>query len=71
VYLILGNGAGRLEASAVFRPETTSGQIDAHQGVIPALQVVIALAGVAAYVAWFQVVRGLSRAQAELSGSAR
>jgi len=33
--------------------------------------VTLTLAGVAAYVAWFQVVRGLSRAQAELSGSAR
>jgi hypothetical protein len=46
-----------------------AGQFDARQGVVPALQVVIALTGVAAYVAWFQVVRGLSRAQAELSGS--
>jgi hypothetical protein len=71
VYVLLGNGAGQLQASAWFRPDTTSGQVDTHQGVVPALQVVIALAGVAAYAAWFQIVRGLSRAQAELSGSVR
>ena len=70
VYVLLGNGAGRLELSTWFRSDTT-GQLEVHQGVVPALQVAIAVAGVAAYAAWFQVVRGLSRAQAELSGSAR
>lgn len=71
VYVLLGNGAGQLQVNALFRPETTSGQLDTQQGVVPVLQVVIAVAGVAAYAAWFPIVRGLSRAQAELSGTAR
>lgn len=68
-FVVLTNLAGRQEFMSGFRAGAT-GAPDPHQGIAPGLQVLIALVCLAAYLAWIPVVRGLTRAQAELSGTA-
>jgi hypothetical protein len=40
---------------------------DVHQGVVPALEIAVAILGILAFVAWVPVVRGLSQAQTDLA----
>jgi hypothetical protein len=40
---------------------------DVDQGVVPALEIVVAILGCLAFAAWVPVVRGLSQAQTELA----
>jgi hypothetical protein len=40
---------------------------DVHQGVVPALEIAVAILGILAFAAWVPVVRGLSQAQTELA----
>jgi hypothetical protein len=40
---------------------------DVHQGVVPALEIGVAILGSLAFAAWVPVVRGLSQAQTELA----
>ena len=42
---------------------------DVHQGVVPALEIAMAILGILAFAAWVPVVRGLSQAQTELARS--
>ena len=42
---------------------------DVHQGVVLALEIVVAILGILAFAAWVPVVRGLSQAQTELARS--
>ena len=40
---------------------------DVHQGVVPALEIAVAILGILAFAAWVPVVRGLSQAQTDLA----
>jgi len=40
---------------------------DAHQGVVPGLEIALAIVGALAFAAWVPVVRGLSQAQTDLA----
>jgi hypothetical protein len=61
-YTVLGNYADNL----VFK-ERLLGISDVHQGVVPALEIGVAILGTLAFAAWVPVVRGLSHAQTELA----
>jgi hypothetical protein len=61
-YTLLGNYADNL----AFK-ERLWGTNDVHQGVVPALEIVVAILGSLAFAAWVPVVRGLSQAQTELA----
>ena len=41
--------------------------VPVNQGVVPALEIAVAILGVLAFAAWVPVVRGLSQAQTELA----
>ena len=43
--------------------------VPVNQGVVPALEIAVAILGVLAFAAWVPVVRGLSKAQTELARS--
>lgn len=47
--------------------ERLLGISDVHQGVVPALEIGVAILGSLAFAAWVPVVRGLSQAQTELA----
>ena len=40
---------------------------DVRQGVVPALEIAVAILGILAFAAWVPVVRGLSQAQTDLA----
>lgn len=61
-YTLLSNYAGNLMIQ-----EGIMGD-DVHQGVVPALEIVVAILGSLAFAAWVPVVRGLSQAQTEPYG---
>jgi Domain of unknown function (DUF4328) len=44
-------------------------EVPVNQGVVPALEIAVAILGVLAFAAWVPVVRGLSQAQTELARS--
>ena len=60
-YLVLSNVVGRLAIQ-----EGMLGR-DTHQGVVPGLEIAVAIAGILAFAAWVPVVRGLSQAQSDLA----
>jgi hypothetical protein len=62
VYTLLGNAA----ANSPIRQEIM-GINDVHQGVIPALEIAVAVLGTLAFIAWVPVVWGLSQAQTDLA----
>jgi hypothetical protein len=43
--------------------------VPVNQGVVPALEIAVAILGVLAFAAWVPVVRGLSQAQTDLARS--
>jgi hypothetical protein len=61
-YTLLGNYADNL----VFK-ERLLGISDVHQGVVPALEIGVAILGSLAFAAWVPIVGGLSQAQTELA----
>jgi hypothetical protein len=65
VYNLAGNGY----ANRVFLDEIMGGNVPVNQGVVPALEIAVAILGVLAFAAWVPVVRGLSQAQTELARS--
>ena len=62
-YVVAGNLAGNSSLQ-----EGIMGS-DVHQGVVPALEIAVAILGILAFAAWVPVVRGLSQAQTELARS--
>jgi hypothetical protein len=64
-YLVLGN----VDANLVIQDGTYKGLMgsDVHEGVVLALEIVVAILGILAFAAWVPVVRGLSQAQTDLA----
>ena len=65
-YLVAGKVAGNSSLQ-----EGIMGMSNVHQGVVPALEIAVAILGILAFAAWVPVVRGLSQAQTELARSYR
>ena len=61
-YLVAGNLAGNSSLQ-----EGIMGISNVHQGVVPALEIAVAILGILAFAAWVPVVRGLSQAQTDLA----
>ena len=61
LYLLLSNVAGRVAIEQGLLGD------DAHQGVVPGLEVAVAIVGALAFAAWVPVVRGVSQAQTDLA----
>ena len=61
--------AGNLAGNSVDPEWNIKGLIgnDVHQGVVPALEIAVAILGILAFAAWVPVVRGLSQAQTDLA----
>jgi hypothetical protein len=62
-YTLLGNVAGNMMIQ-----EGINGS-DVHQGVVPALEIVLAIICSLAFVTWVPVDRGLSQAQTDLAAT--
>jgi hypothetical protein len=60
-YTLLSNVAGNLGIQKGLLGS------DVDQGVVPALEIGVAILGILAFAAWVPVVRGLSQAQTELA----
>jgi hypothetical protein len=60
-YSLLSNVAGKLGIQKGLLGS------DVDQGVVPALEIGVAILGILAFAAWVPVVRGLSQAQTELA----
>jgi hypothetical protein len=62
VYNVVGNGyQNRMIIDAIM-----GDHVPVNQGVVPALEIAVAILGILAFAAWVPVVRGLSQAQTEL-----
>jgi hypothetical protein len=60
-YTLLSNYAGNLVIQEAIMGD------DVRHGVVPALEIAVAILGILAFAAWVPVVRGLSQAQTELA----
>ena len=60
-YTLLSNYAGNLVIQEAIMGD------DVRQGVVPALEIAVAILGSLAFAAWVPVVRGLSQAQTDLA----
>jgi hypothetical protein len=64
---VLSNYADNLVIQEGLLGSDLLGISDLHQGVVPALEIGVAILGSLAFAAWVPVVRGLSQAQTEIA----
>ena len=64
VYNVVGNYQNRVIINGIMGDD-----VPVNQGVVPALEIAMAILGILAFAAWVPVVRGLSQAQTDLARS--
>jgi hypothetical protein len=69
VLWIVYNVVGNAYQNRVIINGIMGDDVPVNQGVVPALEIAVAILGVLAFAAWVPVVRGLSQAQTELARS--
>jgi hypothetical protein len=69
VLWIVYNMVGNAYQNRVIINGIMGDDVPVNQGVVPALEIAVAILGVLAFAAWVPVVRGLSQAQTELARS--
>jgi hypothetical protein len=63
VYNVVGNAyQNRVMVNGIMGDD-----VPVNQGVVPALEIAVAILGILAFAAWVPVVRGLSQAQTDLA----
>ena len=59
---VVGNYQNRVIINGIMGDD-----VPVNQGVVPALEIAVAILGILAFAAWVPVVRGLSQAQTDLA----